>query len=174
MSSSCLYWWHRVSYKSWVNLPGPSGYCVYAKACQMTPVPMFRWLNQDLGVYKQNSWLSICVCGMSRESYRANFSNCMESTSKHSEEVSSLVWDLPCQLPSVKTVPLSSADTCTASPTSIHHWNWQRRGAILSITITNKMIKEYEWKSMHTYGWRLLVKFRSSNFLFASKVKPTA
>lgn len=84
----------------------------------MTPVPVFRQPNQDLDVYKPTNWLAI-VCGVSTENYQANFSSCVASIRKHSEEVSALVWNLFCALSIVRGVPLSSAATSIAAPTSV-------------------------------------------------------
>lgn len=38
----------------------------------MTSAPMFRWLNQDLSVFKQTSWIaiSVCVVGVKKEKKR--------------------------------------------------------------------------------------------------------
>lgn len=36
--------------------------CGYAKASQLTPVPISRQLNQVLDVYTQTKWLAICLC----------------------------------------------------------------------------------------------------------------
>lgn len=53
-------------------LPAPCRYCGYAKTHQMTSAPTFRWLNQDLSVFKQTSWIaiSVCVVGVKKQKKR--------------------------------------------------------------------------------------------------------